>query len=149
MKIGELAKRAGAKTETIRFYERLGLLPPPARTSGNYRDYDDWHVRRLAFIRHARNRGFDLNDIKALLTLSDDPHTDCVQADRIASKHLEAVEAKIERLQRLRSELSSLVTQCRGGQVKQCRIIEALSDHGACGTDHRSGWDSETVKGLE
>jgi Cu(I)-responsive transcriptional regulator len=139
MKIGELAKRAGAKTETIRFYERLGLLPPPARTSGNYRDYDHWHVSRLAFIRHARSLGFDLEDIKALLALSDEPQTDCAQADRIASKHLTAVEAKIEQLQRLKSELNSLVTQCRGGRVEQCRIIEALSDHEACGPDHRSG----------
>lgn len=137
MKIGELAERAGAKAETVRFYERIGLLPPPPRTSGNYRDYDDEHVGRLSFIRHARSLGFELEDVRALLALSDEPQTDCAEADRIASRHLAAVEAKIDQLQRLRSELSSMVSQCRGGEVGQCRIIEALSDHEDCGPDHQ------------
>ena len=136
MKIGELARRAGAKAETIRFYEGLGLMPRPPRTSGNYRDYGECHVDRLAFIRHARSLGFDLDDIRALLALSDDPERDCAAADRIASSHLAAIDTKINRLQRLQSELKNLVNQCRGGQVSDCRILEALSDHEACGPHH-------------
>ena len=137
MKIGELAERAGAKPETIRFYEKLGLLPEPPRTSGNYRDFDERHVARLAFIRHARSLGFELEDVRALLALSDDPRTDCGEADRIASGHLAAVEAKIEQLERLRSELQSMISSCRGGQIAECRIIDALSDHEHCGPGHQ------------
>ena len=131
MKIGELASRAGANVETIRYYERIGLLDRPPRTSGNYRDYGLGHVERLAFIRHARGLGFDLEDIRALLRLSDEPQQNCAEADRITSGHLAAVDAKIARLQSLRSELERMVHQCRGGQIAECKIIETLSKHGA------------------
>jgi DNA-binding transcriptional MerR regulator len=137
MKIGELASRTGAKVETIRFYERIGLMPVPPRTNGNYRDYGEQQVERLRFIRHARGLGFELADVRALLGLSDRPDRDCGQADRIASGHLVAVEEKIERLERLRSELRRMVAQCRGGQIADCRVIEALSDHESCATDHQ------------
>lgn len=136
MKIGELAKAAGSNSETVRYYERIGLLPRPGRTDGNYRDYSQDDVDRLAFIRHARGLGFELADIRSLIGLAEHPERDCAEADAIASRHLDAVEAKMTQLERLRGELARMISQCRGGQVASCRIIEALGDHELCGADH-------------
>lgn len=136
MKIGELAARAGSSPETIRYYERIGMLPAPARTGGNYRDYGPDHVARLAFIRHARALGFELSDVRALLDLADQPDQDCAAVDGITTRHLEVVEAKIAQLEALRSELMRMLDQCRGGQVAGCRIIESLSDHAGCRSGH-------------
>lgn len=133
LKIGELSRRTGANIETIRYYERIRLLARPARTGGNYRDYQAADVDRLAFIRHARGLGFDLDDIRALLQMSDTPEQDCADADRIARRHLVAVEQKIGRLLQLKAELVRMVDECSGGHVAECRIIEALSDHEDCG----------------
>lgn len=129
MKIGELASRAGSNPETIRYYERIGLLSAPIRTSGNYRDYAQAHVDRLSFIRHARGLGFEIADIRSLLDLGEHPERDCGDVDHIASGHLNAVKRKIEQLEQLRGELNRMLTQCRGGQIANCRIMEALSDH--------------------
>jgi Cu(I)-responsive transcriptional regulator len=137
MKIGELAARAGSNAETIRYYERIGILPKPARTEANYRDYGHEHVARLSFIRHARALGFELPDIRALLDLSDQPEKDCAAVDRITSGHRRAVEAKIVQLEALRSELQRMLDRCRGGQVADCRIIESLSEHSGCGFGHK------------
>lgn len=129
MKIGELARLASSNAETIRYYESIGLLPKPPRTSGNYRDYGHAHAERLAFIRQARGLGFELEAVRALLRLADDPGRDCGEADRIASGHLAAVDEKIHGLRALRTELQRIIEQCRGGQVAKCKIIEALSNH--------------------
>src|SRR5690606_20256715 len=104
-KIGELARTTGANIETIRYYERIGLLPEPHRTAANYRSYGDTHRQRLAFVRHSRELGFTIEEIRSLLDLSDDPARDCAEADRIATGHLEQVEAKIAQLSTLRDEL--------------------------------------------
>jgi len=136
MKIGELANVTGTKAETIRYYERIGLLPKPGRTEGNYRDYGPADQERLTFIRHARGLGFDIADIRSLLDLGEDPGRDCGEADRIASGHLEAVERKIAQLQQLRDELKRMIKQCRGGQIADCRIMQTLGDHGFCEADH-------------
>ena len=125
MKIGELARKAGTKVETVRFYERIGLLAAPARTGGNYRDYSNEDAKRLAFVRHARGLGFELADIRLLLALADEPDRDCGEADRIASTHVRAVEVKIAQLESLRTELKRMIMQCAGGHVAECRIIEA------------------------
>lgn len=132
MKIGELAARAGSNPETIRYYERIGLLPPPSRTDGNYRDYAQPHVDRLSFIRHARGLGFEIADIRSLLDLTEHPERDCGEVDRIASGHLHAVKRKIDQLEQLRNELQRMLTRCRGGQIADCRIIGTLSDHRDC-----------------
>ena len=137
MKIGELARKAGSNSETVRYYERIGLLPRPGRTDSNYRDYSQEDVERLTFIRHARGLGFELADIRSLIDLAEHPERDCGEADAIASRHLEAVEAKITQLEKLRSELGHMISQCRGGSVSSCRILQVLSDHALCGTDHR------------
>ena len=136
LKIGELSQVTGTNVETIRYYERIGLLPKPDRTSGNYRDYAPPHVERLNFIRHARGLGFDIADIRSLLNLAEDPDRDCAEADRIATGHLANVEAKIGRLEQLRAELTRMIQCCRGGQISDCRIMEALGDHSRCESSH-------------
>ena len=93
--IGELAKATGTKAETVRYYERIGLLPEPARTSGNYRAYSRPHLERLSFIRRARDLGFSLDQVRALLRLADDREQSCAEVDRIAKLHLTEVDRKI------------------------------------------------------
>jgi len=136
--IGRLARETGCKVQTIRYYEEIGLLPTPPRTSGNHRVYDDQHVERLSFIRHSRELGFSLNAIRELLTLSDNPDQPCEIVDRIAKTHLEEVVEKIAQLTSLRNELERMVRRCKGGRIGECRIIEVLADHSHahCLTDH-------------
>jgi Cu(I)-responsive transcriptional regulator len=130
--IGDLAKAAETKVQTIRYYETIGLLPEPERSDGNQRRYDDVALRRLAFIRHARELGFTLDSIRGLLQLSDQPERPCADADAIAKARLVEVESRIQRLKSLRTELKRMVTACDGGTVAQCRVIETLADHRHC-----------------
>jgi Cu(I)-responsive transcriptional regulator len=132
MKIGALSKATGTNIETIRYYERIGLLPAPMRTSANYRSYAEVHRARLAFVRHSRELGFSIEEIRSLLDLSDHPDRDCGEADRIATRHLEQVESKITQLNHLRDELARIIGRCRGGVAGDCRVIEALANHGMC-----------------
>ncbi|WP_077145002.1 helix-turn-helix domain-containing protein [Sphingopyxis sp. KK2] len=136
MKIGELARVTGANIETIRYYERIGLLPEPHRTAANYRRYGEAHRSRLAFVRHSRDLGFTIEEIRSLLDLSDHPERDCGEADRIATSHLEQVEEKIAQLELLRDELARIIGRCRGGLAGDCRVIEALGDHKYCEGTH-------------
>jgi len=128
--IGDLAKATDTKVETIRYYEGIGLLPAPERTSGNYRSYEPRHLSRLGFIRRARDLGFSLQEVRALLNLSDDKDRPCGEVDAIAREHLSDVESKIADLERLRLELKRLITQCRRGTIAECRILDALAAHG-------------------
>jgi Cu(I)-responsive transcriptional regulator len=125
--IGQLAKATGTKVETIRFYEKTGLLPAPARTAGNYRAYAVDHLNRLSFIRRARDLGFPLEQVRELLALADDRTRSCSAIDAIASEHRREVERKIRDLRKLKAELDNLIDQCSCGTVDECRIIEALS----------------------
>ena len=127
MRIGELGQATATKVETIRYYEQTGLLPPPARTSSNYRSYGGEHLARLSFIRRARDLGFSIEQVRALLDLSDDRTRDCATVDRIASEHLREVDRKIADLSALRRELGAVIASCEGGTVAQCRILEALA----------------------
>lgn len=127
MRIGELARATATKVETVRYYEQTGLLPPPARTQGNYRSYGPAHLARLSFVRRARDLGFSIEQVRALLDLSDDSSRDCATVDRIATEHLREVDRKIADLTALRRELSAVVASCGGGTVAECRIIEALA----------------------
>jgi Cu(I)-responsive transcriptional regulator len=137
MKIGELSAATGTNIETIRYYERIGLLPPPMRSNSNYRRYETQHRERLAFVRHARELGFSIEDIRSLLDLSDNSDGDCTEADRIASHHLDQVEEKLAQLQGLRDDLQRMVGRCRGGLAADCRVIEVLGNHALCETPHR------------
>ena len=136
MKIGELAVATATKVETIRYYERIGLLPEPARTEGNYRSYGEGHRTRLAFVRHSHELGFSIKDVRSLLNLADHPERECSQADHIATRHLEQVDKKIARLVALRAELSRIIGRCEGELAANCRVIEALGDHELCNEDH-------------
>jgi Cu(I)-responsive transcriptional regulator len=125
--IGDLAKATATKVETIRYYERIGLLPAPARTAGNYRAYGPDHLGRLSFVRRARDLGFSIEQVRELLGLADDRDRSCEAVDAIAHEHLREVERKIADLTALRRELDGLIGQCRRGTVAECRILEALS----------------------
>ncbi|MCG2840154.1 helix-turn-helix domain-containing protein [Sandaracinobacter sp. RS1-74] len=127
MKIGELAQATGTKVETVRFYEKIGLLDAPSRTRSNYRAYGPAHLGRLSFIRRARDLGFSLDQVRALLSLSDDPEQPCEAIDAVARAHLEEVDRKLADLKALRQELQHLLGQCGSGVVSTCRIVEALS----------------------
>jgi Cu(I)-responsive transcriptional regulator len=127
LSIGALSKATGTKVETIRWYERVGMLAAPGRTAGNYRSYGADHLGRLSFIRRARDLGFSLDQVRGLLRLTDDRDRSCEEVDAIAREHLAEVERKIADLEALRRELADLIGQCRHGTVAECRIIEALS----------------------
>lgn len=126
--IGELSRRAGVKVPTIRYYERIGLLPPPPRTEGQQRRYGREAVARLAFIRHARELGFDVTAIRTLLALQDNPNQPCAEADSIAKAHLAEIEKRLSALAALREELQRMVAECASGRVAECRVIETLAD---------------------
>ncbi len=127
MKIGELAACTGCAVETIRYYEREGLLPEPARSSGNYRLYAEPHVERLRFIRHCRTLDMTLDEIRILLDYHDHPRQPCNAVNGLIDQHLAHVEARIEQLQALREALASLRSRCSGEtDSSQCGILSAL-----------------------
>jgi DNA-binding transcriptional MerR regulator len=136
MAIGKLAAIAATKVQTIRYYEEIGLIRPFTRSEGGHRLYSPEDVRRLKFIRHARELGFGIEEIRELLHLSDNPDTSCSAADIIARSHLELVELRLKKLQALRKELKRMVEECGHGRVSHCRVIEVLSDHKHCGGEH-------------
>lgn len=125
--IGRLAKATGTKVETVRWYEKVGLIDPPNRTDANYRVYSDRDLARLSFIRRARNLGFSLDQVRALIEISDQRDRDCGTVDALASGHLEEIDRKIADLTALRRELAEVVDSCRGGSIAECRILEALA----------------------
>ena len=139
LSIGKLGQATGVKVPTIRYYEQIGLLPEPERSTGNQRLYGRRVQERLAFIRHARELGFPLEAIRDLLSLSDRPDQSCQAADAIARQQLAAVEQRITRLNALKVELERMVVQCAGGSIADCRVIEVLGDHSLCRTDHAHG----------
>lgn len=128
MSIGEAAKQSGVKVPTIRYYEEIGLLPVSPRTQSNRRLYEGTELRRLAFIRHARELGFGVDAIRALLSLQDHPEQSCQAADEIARVRLAEVEHRLESLSALKNELEQMIAQCAKGRVKSCRVIETLAD---------------------
>lgn len=134
--IGELARDTGSNVETIRYYEKIGLMPEPERSAGNQRRYAARHRERLRFIRHARELGFTIDDIRELLDLSDQEQRDCTAVDALARRHRDAVDDRIRALTVLRDELDRMIEGCAGGDVAHCRIIQVLSDHGLCESEH-------------
>ncbi len=134
--IGDVARQSGVKVNTIRFYEGRGLMPQAHRSGGNRRLYDRAAVARLAFIRHARDLGFALEDIADLLDLQGQPGHSCAPADSLARRHLAAVEARIAALSALRAELQRMTGACDGADTATCRVIESLADHAHCGAEH-------------
>ena len=125
--IGIAAEQSGCNVETIRYYERTGLIAPPHRSAGNQRQYGSEDIDRLKFIRRSRDLGFSIETIRDLLALSDQPDRPCAEVDDIARAQLGEVRQRIERLRALESELTRILRQCSGGTVADCRVIDALS----------------------
>jgi DNA-binding transcriptional MerR regulator len=132
MTIGAAAEATGVKVPTIRYYEGIGLLPRASRTGSNRRLYGAADFDRLRFIRHARELGFEVEAIRALLDLQGRPDISCTSADAIARAHLSEVERRIESLSTLKRELQRMIESCGRGRVAECRIIEVLQDHAQC-----------------
>lgn len=126
MKIGAAAAASGCHIETIRYYERIGLLSPPARTTGGYREYLPKDVERLRFITRGRELGFSLDEICSLLTLSDDPALSCRDVDQLSRHHLADIQQRMRELRRIARELERVIASCAGGKRGQCAILGAL-----------------------
>src|SRR5262252_3938689 len=115
--IGQLGRATDTKVETIRYYEKIGLLPAPRRTAGNYRSYAAEHLERLGFIRRARQLGFSIEDVRELLKLAAHGERSCEEVDHLVARHLETTERKIEALTRLRRELSGTLDKAKPFKV--------------------------------
>ncbi|ATR81296.1 Cd(II)/Pb(II)-responsive transcriptional regulator [Pseudomonas sp. FFUP_PS_473] len=130
MKIGELAKTTDCPVETIRYYEREGLLPEPARSEGNYRLYTQAHVERLTFIRNCRTLDMTLDEIRSLLRLRDSPEAQCESVNALIDEHIQHVKARIDGLLALQEQLLELRQHCHA-QEEQCSILQHLEVNGA------------------
>jgi MerR family mercuric resistance operon transcriptional regulator len=129
--IGGLSRRTGCNIETIRYYERTGLLPAPTRSPGGYRLYGTEHLKRLLFIRRARALGFSIHEVRKLLELAEHRRRPCAEARRLAATHLEDVRAKIADLRAMERVLAETVARCGEGTGRHCPLIEALDRDGA------------------
>ncbi len=137
IQIGELAKRTACSVQTIRYYEREGLLLPPDRSSGNFRLYGERHIEQLQFILHCRSLDMPLNDVRTLLRYRERPDEDCCALNTLLDKHIDEVERRIDALTVLKRHLCVLRETCSDGRAaKACGILQGLSDGGcACAGD--------------
>ena len=127
MRIGELARVTGTRTETIRYYERRGILPAPPRTNSNYREYGPPHRTRLAFIRQCRAMGLTLADVEVLLACRDDRHNSCDSVDDLLTKHIQNTARRIRELRTLHTELEALRAKCSRGRTScTCGILSGI-----------------------
>lgn len=129
--IGALSKHTGTNVETIRYYERVRLLPAPARSAGGYRQYGTGHLKRLNFIRRARALGFSIGEVRTLLRLADERRRPCAEVRAVADAHLRDVRDKIADLRRMERVLKATVAMCASGKQTDCAVIEALYRNGA------------------
>jgi Cd(II)/Pb(II)-responsive transcriptional regulator len=145
MKIGELAQAVQTQVETIRYYEREGLLPQTPRSEGNYRIYGPEHVERLAFVRHCRSLDMTLDEIRTLLRFKDQPQTTCEEVNVLIDEHINHVATRIRELRQLDKQLKALRAQCSGiKEAANCGILAVLSrqrseNPGRMATKHVSG----------
>lgn len=129
IRIGNLARRCGCEVVTIRYYEKIGLLPKPARSDGNFRLYGDAHVERLQFIRHCRSLDMTLKEIRALLGLRDIPTQDCRKINALLDIHIQQVQVRVAELLQLKQHLVALREKCSGFRpIEACGILQELSD---------------------
>lgn len=134
--IGELASETGVKVPTIRYYEGIGLIDAPPRTEGNQRRYGEGALERLKFIAHARAMGFPMESLRAMLRIAGHKDAPCADLDELVRGRLVEVDERIARLTALRGELSGMLESHHHGTVSECRVVEVLSDHERCGSDH-------------
>jgi MerR family transcriptional regulator, mercuric resistance operon regulatory protein len=125
--IGPLSKRTGVNTETIRYYERIGILPKLPRSSGGHRLYANDHTQRLVFVRRARELGFSLDEVRALLGLTGGRRVTCAKVKGITEQHIAAIRKRIKDLKRLEHALGEMVEQCSGDEKPDCPILDALA----------------------
>lgn len=124
--IGSLSRDTGCNIETIRYYERIGLMPKPPRSKGGHRLYEKDHLKRLSFIRRSRDLGFTLEEVRGLLRMIDGHDYTCVEVKVLTLNHLQEVQQKIADLRRLERVLKTMAAECEGGNVPDCPIIDAL-----------------------
>ena len=125
--IGTLSAETGVNIETIRYYEKIGLIPVPPRTEGRQRVYDRTHLKRLTFVRRGRELGFSLDEIRALLGLVRGGDLSCAEVKALTEQHVADIRRKVKDLKKLERVLSELAARCRGNSVPDCPILEALS----------------------
>lgn len=124
--IGALSKRSGVNIETIRYYEKVGIMPSPARSAGGFRIYGPEHARRLHFVRRGRELGFSLDKLRGLLRLVDGHNFNCSQVHSLTVQHLMDIHQRIADLRRLEQVMTDMARQCKGDKVPECPIIDAL-----------------------
>ncbi len=128
LSIGALSKRSGVNIETIRYYEKIGVMPKPGRTSGNYRIYGPENLKRLSFVRRGRELGFSLDELRGLLHLVDGHAYTCAQVRAMTLEHLAEIRRKIADLRRLARVMADTSARCTGDRIPECPIIDALFD---------------------
>jgi MerR family transcriptional regulator, mercuric resistance operon regulatory protein len=128
LSIGALSKRSGVNIETIRYYERIGVMPAPDRSAKGYRVYGADHLKRLSFVRRSRQLGFSLDEIRGLLRLVDGHAYTCAEVRALTLDHVGEIRHKIEDLKRLKRVMEEMATQCSGERAPECPIVDALFD---------------------
>ncbi len=126
MKISDAAAASGCHPETIRYYERVGLLPRTGRTGSGYRQFTAADVAKLRFVTRGRDLGFSLEEIGSLLALAETPSLSCAEVDRLARTHLQDIQQRMQDLQRMATELERTIKSCQAGQCAECTILETL-----------------------
>ena len=127
LKRADLARRTGCNLETIRYYEKIGIMPEPPRMASGYRVYDETHISRLRFILRGRELGFSIEELRGLLRLVDRGTQTCAEVKALTEQHLAEVRAKITDLKRIEKVLAATAAQCSGEQVPECPVLEALA----------------------
>ena len=138
LSIGKLSGQSGVNIETIRYYEKIGVMPAPSRTAGGYRVYGPDHVKRLSFIRRGRELGFRLEELRGLLRLVDGHKYTCEEVRTLTLEHVAEVRRKIRDLRRLERVMADMAARCTGNRVPQCPVIDALFDSRPASRGQRS-----------
>jgi MerR family transcriptional regulator, mercuric resistance operon regulatory protein len=133
LSIGKLSKQSGVNIETIRYYEKIGVMPAPGRSAGGFRIYEPDHLKRLSFVRRSRLLGFSLDEIRSLLRLVDGHCHTCAEVHALMLSHLAEIRGKIRDLRRLQRAMAEMAARCSGESVPECPIVDALFDAPAAG----------------
>ena len=133
LSIGKLSKQSGVNIETIRYYEKIGVMPAPGRSAGGFRIYGPDHIKRLGFVRRSRQLGFSLDEIRNLLRLVDGHGHTCAEVHALMLSHLAEIRRKIRDLRRLQRAMAEMAARCSGESVPECPIVDALFDAPAAG----------------
>ena len=139
--IGALSRQSGVHIETIRYYEKIGVMPTPARSPGGYRIYAPEHLQRLSFVRRGRELGFSLGELRRLLCLVDGHSYTCAEVRTLTFEHVAEVRRKIADLRRLAKVMAEMAARCSGERVPECPVIEVLFDGRPAGDPRRAAAD--------